>query len=1162
MKKIISFVLAISFVLTLAPFAGVFSFALESRKNSQNSGEIEISTAEDFKKLADKLDAKAVLTKDIEITDKSFTPIGSTDKPFTGIFDGNGHSVTYNISISKKAEKGFDVGLFGCVSGGQIKRLTVKGSITAAVGSANIGAVAARLTNGAKVFDCRSYVDMEIDSAFASGIGAFVGTVIKSSVYVERDASLVRCVNNGKIKAKVTDKGAADGSALSRGTSGALGGILGFVADGVSAELNKCINNGVITVTGGKYNIGGIVGQTSTDSATSAVYITECANKGDITVYKLTGERAAGIIAYVKSGNIDYSYNLGNIIAYSDNGNRVSTSGYGTYYGIFGYANLGSANKLSVTYCYSASEKELEAEICTVRNPSYGTFANYFMKGRSEYETALNSNAAAGKAGKSFESAEQLTQMITADCGKYAENKGGYPILSWESDCVLGTEKENSLYVSLREREDDFDIRFVVHCKQENKGSKLTVAFTMADGSIKSISGELGNEVPAYRRIFADNAPYVPASGYSIFALCEQGMEYGSWKLAKVTLSEGQSVIMDKEIKYTDLFEEAAPAKLPFADLPDFPEGKVSPIYNAGPGLYNDQNSSNDSDSQMVIISSVKGASFKSYVKTLENAGYTESFSNEAGRNYYHSFQKEGKSFYIYYTASMKQARIIYDRSSNVLLSELESVNTSGKNAEFYQYAIDYTKGTGQTSGRDKWAIDCGMCYIVKLPDNSVIMIDGGHERQTSNSAMEALDAFLHDITATPENGKVRIAGWFFSHAHGDHVFLAHRFLELYHEKYQLEAVLMNIPSYQKMSGGYDAGTFKMKDTVNKYYPEVKDIKLHTGQKLSLQGAEIEVVYTHEDAVNASTASTQLSNFNDSSTVIKLTVNNKSVMLLGDIDGAAEGIICSSISNEVLKSDAVQLSHHCFNTLTNLYPKIAAPLLLCPNSVENTNGNSAKRQIAIDAAGKEYRGILYAGSHTSRLTFDGEQIEYENLAPYWDGFFVNYPASLGNFNGAQLAENPLDISVLSGMNDISSLVYDKSANGTMGANANEAAQALFDGQTSTKWCVTESKVSHVTFKTKTAVTVCAYQLFAGNDTQKNPGRNPKCWTLYGSLDGVTWEIIDSVYDGNMSSDNYSANTYLAENEGLYQFFTLVVHESEDAGLKMQISEIKLYSEDR
>lgn len=56
------------------------------------------------------------------------TPIGTSSKPFSGIFDGNGYTIS-NLNITSSTTE--NVGLFGYVSGGTIKNVVISsGTIT------------------------------------------------------------------------------------------------------------------------------------------------------------------------------------------------------------------------------------------------------------------------------------------------------------------------------------------------------------------------------------------------------------------------------------------------------------------------------------------------------------------------------------------------------------------------------------------------------------------------------------------------------------------------------------------------------------------------------------------------------------------------------------------------------------------------------------------------------------------------------------------------------------------------------------------------------------------------------------------------------------------------------------------------------------------------
>ena len=67
----------------------------------------------------DALAGNYTLGTDISVS----TPIGNSRTPFTGTFDGDGHTITLNITGDNYQA------LFGYVVGGTVKNLTVKGSV-------------------------------------------------------------------------------------------------------------------------------------------------------------------------------------------------------------------------------------------------------------------------------------------------------------------------------------------------------------------------------------------------------------------------------------------------------------------------------------------------------------------------------------------------------------------------------------------------------------------------------------------------------------------------------------------------------------------------------------------------------------------------------------------------------------------------------------------------------------------------------------------------------------------------------------------------------------------------------------------------------------------------------------------------------------------------
>ena len=101
-----------------------------TKEPAQVDGVYQIGTAEELAWFAAAVNAgtassaDAVLTDDIDLNNKEWTPIGNGTNKYSGTFDGEDHTVK-NMSITVPAEY---MGLFGYVDGGEIKNITVSGA--------------------------------------------------------------------------------------------------------------------------------------------------------------------------------------------------------------------------------------------------------------------------------------------------------------------------------------------------------------------------------------------------------------------------------------------------------------------------------------------------------------------------------------------------------------------------------------------------------------------------------------------------------------------------------------------------------------------------------------------------------------------------------------------------------------------------------------------------------------------------------------------------------------------------------------------------------------------------------------------------------------------------------------------------------------------------
>ena len=164
--------------------------------------------------------------------------------------------------------------------------------------------------------------------------------------------------------------------------------------------------------------------------------------------------------------------------------------------------------------------------------------------------------------------------------------------------------------------------------------------------------------------------------------------------------------------------------------------------------------------------------------------------------------------------------------------------------------------------------------------------------------------------------------------------------------------------------------------TLEAKYPSAAFLKLHPGMTFSMGGLTVDVLYTHEEAVNAGTGKTKISDFNDSSTVLRVTFGGKRVLFLGDANKVIEESLIELYAPETLQADIVQIAHHGINPLNYIYRLTKGTYALVSNSEVNAhlNGGSCERAYAIYS--RYFQTILYEMDATYRFRIaDGELVQ-------------------------------------------------------------------------------------------------------------------------------------------------------------------------------------------
>ena len=253
--------------------------------------------------------ANAVLTADIVVnanvlksdgtlnegTFKEWTPIATSASPYTGIFDGQNHTIS---GLYFNQENSYDVGLFGR-NNGKIANAGILDSYF--YGTSKVGGV------------CGNNYTGTISNCYNTGSVSGIGTAGGVSGY-NYTGSITNCYNTGNVSGSSGFVGGVSGyndggtitNCYNTGSSVSGSGYVGGVNGRNQGTITNCYNTS--SVSGKERYVGGVIGRNESNATItncyydSAIYTGNAIGANDGTTEKVEGKT----IEQFKTGEVAY----------------------------------------------------------------------------------------------------------------------------------------------------------------------------------------------------------------------------------------------------------------------------------------------------------------------------------------------------------------------------------------------------------------------------------------------------------------------------------------------------------------------------------------------------------------------------------------------------------------------------------------------------------------------------------------------------------------------------------------------------------------------------------------------------------------------------------------------------------------------------------------
>ena len=293
--------------------------------------EVNAGTSDKDVVLVGDIDLAALMTRSVV---SNWTPVGTSEKPFTGVFDGNGHTIKNLTLVEPEAKEGKAyIGFFGYAKNATIKNVTFENvhinipCLDIEHSQGHIGAVAGSLEGTSTIENVTVKGDIQVyatqDANGASRVAVVAGgnsygnVTMKNVHVVANEGSYLTANNNtgalaGQLQGKSVFENCSSNIDVTVNKFFA-GGLIGIAP--ADATFTNCHTTGNVAVVAGRagrandhYRVGGIAGGWA-DGAKNVCTLNGCTYTGT-----LTGINADGSVAttFDYDGYVGRGYTLAN----------------------------------------------------------------------------------------------------------------------------------------------------------------------------------------------------------------------------------------------------------------------------------------------------------------------------------------------------------------------------------------------------------------------------------------------------------------------------------------------------------------------------------------------------------------------------------------------------------------------------------------------------------------------------------------------------------------------------------------------------------------------------------------------------------------------------------------------------------------------------------